>query len=606
MKTPDQSLGDLAKSFLSQDQQIADPITFIEAPWGLAVKLLPVQKVIIRMIYRLPLDRTPNTVKVPDVVNEKILHSFSEAEFVQWLYDEKRCNYYDIPDRPIREGVFSAGRRSGKTEMSSMIADYEIYKLLKRGDPSKYYGFPPQTNFSIINAAPSDGQSVEVFQKAHVRASRSPFLKDRMNAETATFFTMFTDEDIRTGKKHASLSFLTGSSSSNALRGKNAPVVILDEMAFFLDNGGRFSGTEVYKALAPSTANFKDDGKVICISSPYGRFGQFWKMYEEGMEEGAGSPRLCFKMWTALINGANVPSDYLKTERRRNRVTFMSEFGGEFSDSISAWADDPEEFMSCVTMKEPPQIGSLENEYFLGFDLGMKYDGSALSIVHADQEGIIHLDYSAVWYSGTSDVWDFEDSIYKPCDKYRSSTIIAATDMVEEIKNIDRLFPIRAGILDQHQGYVMSELLSNAGMPQVKSKDFNDSANDEVYKILKRLYTEKRLALYNHPVLVPEILTLEEVKQGGQIKIDTDFKGKSRVHKPNRRGAKDDISDSFARAVWLCYMSRREENPAGGNNVVGFRGGGLNAPTNALSYKVRQICAHGDHPRGVPMQRRRI
>jgi hypothetical protein len=37
-------LGDIAKSFLSQDKSaIADPITFIESPWGLSVKLLPVQ-----------------------------------------------------------------------------------------------------------------------------------------------------------------------------------------------------------------------------------------------------------------------------------------------------------------------------------------------------------------------------------------------------------------------------------------------------------------------------------------------------------------------------------------------------------------------------------
>ena len=54
------SLADLAINIgrrdADDDSEIVDIITFIEAPWGLNMKLFPVQKVILKVHYGLPLD----------------------------------------------------------------------------------------------------------------------------------------------------------------------------------------------------------------------------------------------------------------------------------------------------------------------------------------------------------------------------------------------------------------------------------------------------------------------------------------------------------------------------------------------------------------------
>ena len=147
----------LAESFLSgNNESVVDIITFVEAPWGLNFKLFPAQKFMLRCYYGLPLDGISKTIEVPDIVNEKILFKFTEVEFLQWLYEEGRCNTNTVEGKTFRELILVIGRRSGKSTIASCISNYEMYKLIKRGDPSDYYNFPPDTQVAILNVAPTD------------------------------------------------------------------------------------------------------------------------------------------------------------------------------------------------------------------------------------------------------------------------------------------------------------------------------------------------------------------------------------------------------------------------------------------------------------------
>ena len=133
-------IAEIAKEFISgSSQDIVDIVTFIEAPWGLAIKLMPVQKFIVKTLYGLPLDNVNNTIEVPDMTNERILYTFTEQSFLKWLHAEGRCNTDVTEGKIFQELVLAAGRRSGKSTMASCISNYEFYKLVKRGDPSKFY-----------------------------------------------------------------------------------------------------------------------------------------------------------------------------------------------------------------------------------------------------------------------------------------------------------------------------------------------------------------------------------------------------------------------------------------------------------------------------------
>jgi len=618
----------LAKEFISGDtSDLVDIITFVEAPWGLNLKLLPVQRFILKCYYGLPLEDKVRNIEIPDVVNEKLIGTHSEKSLLKWLYEEGRCNTDSTEGKNFRDLNLVIGRRGTKSTLAACISNYELYKLVKRGDPCAYYETPPQFPIAVLNVAPTDDQSSVVFDMIQTMALRCPYLKDRSLNQTMTYFNLQTDDDrAQTGKK-ASLISVAGGCSSNSLRGRNAIVVVMDEMAFFIDNGGRFSGDEVWRALQPSTTTFKGDGKVITISSPYGKFGKFWDIYNDSFQE--QDYTLMFKMYSAMVN-PNIPSEELKVARRRNRVAFMCEFGGEFSDAVTAWVEDENEFKMCVYPRERPNRGKWGAKYFYGLDLGFKNDGTAIVVVHKEGRKII-LDYAEVWFAGPSDVWDIEDSIYRNCNKYSHLDLLRMSDIVNEVKALQRWYPITAGVFDQRDGYGLAELFQGAKIIQFKMKHFTDLLNHQVYEMAKRLYSEGLVDMFDDPVLIPELLTLEAEKKTGRGSIPKEgdtlesFKGKVKVRAPRRKGAHDDISDAWARAVWLCNTTTFENRL----NISTGVGGGVRAsqvvgqrkpeedngvqlppkkgmPQTQLAYALKKQKMHGAHPRGAHRLKKRL
>jgi hypothetical protein len=490
---------------------------------------------------------------------------------------------------------------SHNSTLASCVSNYEMYKLLKYGDPSKYYGFPSFTTLAILNVAPTDEQADIVFEMTQSMAMRCPFMKDRSIHQTMTYFDLQTDPDMQAhGKPRASLLSLAGGCSSNSLRGRNAIVVIMDEMAHFIDNNGRFSGSEVYKALTPSIASFRRDGKVVCISSPYAKFGKFYERWDESFRE--QEITLAFKMYSAMVN-PTIPSEILRAARKRDRVGFMCEYGGEFSDTVTAWIDDEAEFRRCIVNTPAPSRGVHDVQYFFGVDLGFKNDGTGLAIVHREPDSRIILDYANVWYSGSSDVWEFSDSIYRACNKYASLELLRMADIVEEIKELVKWFPPKAGVFDQHNGYALAEAFQVERMSQFQMENFSDTINDEVYRLVKRLYAEQFLTLFDHPVLVREMLSLEAERKSSSV-TDVELRSESRhgkmvVRQPNRRGAHNDISDAFCRAVWLCYNTFKETPPRVVTGVGGRVPSLFGKTETQASFVVKRMKQHGDHPRGL-------
>jgi len=536
------------------DSAVASATSFIESNWGFNIKLTPAQRVVVKCFYGIPLDDV-DLFPIYDVVKDRIVGHFTEKTFMKWMYDNKRCNYPSVPEKPIKELVLVAGRRSGKTLVTSCILGYELYKLIKKGDPAKFYGKPEQQTIVVTNVAPTDEQAGLVYDFTVTAIEHCPIMKNRLHNKTQKYFSLFTDKDLQLGKNKASLEFITGGCSSTGLRGPDAIAVSMDEMAFFLTNeSSKFSGSEVYGALTPSCKGFAGDGKVICISSPHARYGKFYDLYKQGMEE-KDSSTLVFQMYTAMINPDRITSDDLKTERRRNRRKFIAEFGGEFSDTVNAWVDDPNEFDAIIDKNfNIPKRGKQDIRYYGGLDLAFTNDGTAVSIVH-NENGIIVLDYSNVWFSGASDVWTQDNSIYQNCSKYKHLNVLTMEDIVKEIKEIDKWFPIKKLVFDQHNGQAFLERCRQNEVMFCEMINFNDTLNSEVYETTKRLYAEKLLKIWNHPVLVPELLMLESEMTGtGGYKYD--------VHAPKRVGCHDDISESWSRAVWTCYNDKHKNSKA--------------------------------------------
>ena len=186
------SLADLAASIgrkksIDPSEDVVDVITFVEAPWGLGLKLFPIQRVILKAHYGMALDDNPHGFPldkpVPkshpaynkDLMDEDGYYAFrisitdfkrenprflTEAGYLSLLFDEGRCNIREVvPGKQRREMVLSIGRRSGKTLITSCIVAYETYKLLLKGNPQKFYGSSQSNVIQLISVATGTDQA---------------------------------------------------------------------------------------------------------------------------------------------------------------------------------------------------------------------------------------------------------------------------------------------------------------------------------------------------------------------------------------------------------------------------------------------------------------
>ena len=89
-------------------------------------KLFPVQRVLLKMLYGLPLDNESEFVVHCNGWGQPA--SFlTEEDYAKLLFEQGRTNYKEGNTGPFQELVLPAGRRGGKTQLSAIILDYEIY-----------------------------------------------------------------------------------------------------------------------------------------------------------------------------------------------------------------------------------------------------------------------------------------------------------------------------------------------------------------------------------------------------------------------------------------------------------------------------------------------
>ena len=137
---PNNLIAHIAKDFMSgNSEEVVDVCTFVEAPWGLGINLLPAQRFMLKAFYGMELNNTEKNIPVPDILNEKTLYNFTERQFLDFLVSEGRCNTNVVEGANFHEMVLVLGRRGTKSTMASCISNYELYKLVKRSDPSKFF-----------------------------------------------------------------------------------------------------------------------------------------------------------------------------------------------------------------------------------------------------------------------------------------------------------------------------------------------------------------------------------------------------------------------------------------------------------------------------------
>jgi intein/homing endonuclease len=214
-------------------------IDFIERFKLLPDGLFPVQKFILKLYYNIPLDDKEKTIKITDRFNVKVLYEFTEVEYLEFLHDQGRCNIKAQDSHVRHELILVLGRRSGKSTLSAIISAYELYKLLRRVCPQAFYGIPVNSEIRVLCIANDKEQASIVYGDMAGYVDNVDYFKSSMTNQTQTFMRFQTDQDRKKyGKNGRSTIAATFKSSiAKGLRGRGIICYVLDEIAFFVDDG---------------------------------------------------------------------------------------------------------------------------------------------------------------------------------------------------------------------------------------------------------------------------------------------------------------------------------------------------------------------------------
>jgi len=349
--------------------------------------------------------------------------------------------------------------------------------------------------------------------------------------------------------------------SARGVRGAGNLMVIMDEQAHFVDEKTQSNKSDkaVYDALTPSIAQFGTDGKIINISSPLNKSGLLWDLYNQAL--GGAEHILMIQAPSWEINSTLSPT-FLKGRYNQDPITYDCEFGGNFSDRVKAWL--PEEYLRRVIVPELRQKanGIPRVPYFVGLDIGLKEDGTAIAISHIEsvedpetgnKVDKIELDYVDQRAAGLPpyedyDVLDFDlvtDWILEVCSKYH----------------------VMAGLLDQHNGVLAAQHLAKKGMPQFDLIHHTRQFNSSLYQNFMMLCIDRKLRLFNEkPNAEDDDPVIDELLK---LQVTQFSKNVISVQAPKIQGQHDDRADAIMRSIWLASEALKHGKVSGSSMSLG-------------------------------------
>lgn len=532
----------------------ASSVEFIEAPWGLRMRLFPVQRVILKAHYGEELDSKTKFKFNPDFRRQKV-YEMTEVEYLRYLHEEGRCNIKEvIPGKPRREMNLCLGRRSGKTTISASVGGDMVRQLILKNDPRDYYGLPPTNPIQLVAVATDKEQAGILYQEVSGHFRGCPFFAPYTANNTQSYARFQTPDDISKYGSYAddptaraTIRFTFKSCVAKGLRGSGNIYIVLDEVAHFTDEG-ESSAEKVYEAVVPAAAAFSHknpadksqaigpvESVIILISSPMGRQGLFYQKFMQAWEPGSDN-MLSVRAPTWEVN-PSVEASFLESRYRDNPNSFFTEFGGQFSDRAMGWLEGPEEIRPCIDpTARPAQFGIPRKSYYVGIDVGLSTDGTAVAIGHLDGDRI---------------VTDLVDQIKAGEGRYVNQSRLEFDEVADWIYGLSKKFSFREGMFDQWAGIPFQQALAKRGLPQLKSVAMTADKSSEIYRNFKNMLWDKRVQLYNYPVpqgeefcdYIRELLELQATYHSKHILT---------VEAPKIKGKHDDLSDALARMVWLA------------------------------------------------------
>jgi hypothetical protein len=495
--------------------------------------------------------------KVSDHLKSKINLILDSGYYFDEIVSVERSRS-PVYDLNVPDGSMFVGNAftNHNTTISACIAAYETYKLIKKGDPQKYYGLPASNNIQIISVATDKDQAGLLYQEVSGHYRNCSFFGPYTANNTLSYARFQTPNDvdkygryIENSNAKATLKVTFRSCVAKGLRGAGNICVILDEVAHFTESG-QSGAEEVYNAVVPSTSAYsaKDpnnptvpigevEGRIILISSPLGKQGLFYSLFQIGMRGGRASENILAVQAPTWEVNPTVPAEEFEKHYLKNAAVFFTEYGGEFTDRTRGWIEKSEDLFACVDPKlRARQKAPARQPHFMGIDLALVGDGTAVAIGHLEEDDIV-VDLVVQIKAGEGD--------------YAEKERLDFDDVADWILSLTKKFYIVEGIFDQWAGIPLEQALAKRGLGQMKSVQMTKQLTSQIFQNFKDMMWDERLRLYDdlhpeengHEPYIQELLELQAKVQSKHIVT---------VEAPQVQGKHDDMSDALTRMVWLA------------------------------------------------------
>lgn len=422
-------------------------------------------------------------------------------------------------EKKYSELLVCAGRKGGKTLLTSIIVLYEVYRLLLTPNLHKKYNLIPDQPIYIMCVSTSYEQALGViFQYLCSLSQGSWYLND--------YIVNITKEEIEFTNR---IKIRCQPCSSRSGLGFPTFMNVYDEHAHMLTRSGNAAGDVVYNALQPNLKVFHGDGKSVTISTPAGMDGIFWELFSTGepISVKQKSDRFGEQSWRCVFQYAtwemNPVYSYdhpeMVKERKADHANFDMQYGALFSQILQA-ALQPKQIEDCAIGTEIDEnIVDKKILRIITLDpatVGAEY---AVCMGHMAAHDTVIVDLAKT-FRGTHkipvDIKEVEDYVRLLCNNFKV---------------------IHIGI-DQHQSWDTVQKFQREGLP-IELVNITPKYNQDMYSELIRRINTKHIIYPNKSDIKDELAFLQKKYAGWGWRVEA------------ARGHFDDIPDALAN---LCLL----------------------------------------------------
>lgn len=550
-----------------------DIVTFAESKEFLNIKLYPIQRFILKLLFNLGLSPDlDEPILLPDMFNTKIEHSFySEIDFKQWLYDHEYLNSM-IHEYPIIESNLAIGRRGTKSSMSTIIAAYSLYLVLLNYNPQKYFGILESSEISVLLCSNSRGNAARLYRDLSKLIYGAAFFQPYLIVKK---ISQISGEEFKLGTKRymeegqGGLIIISVFAVNPSVRGGNNVIVIADEYAHYID--AEKSTKEkpldkvLYEAAVPSLSGFRNPdgtafGKAIFISSPNGQKGRF---YEEKVRS-RDNPEVFFLNLPSWWMNPNIPEQFLRKMFNESEVSFNQEFRAEFILSgLSTWVRRQEFFFNStcdrlicdvddvINIKE----GKAFTKHYGSADLALTGDGAVVSICHYESEydRVNKINNDELITNKGIFVYDY---IYYTYPERGVPTRIK--EVVDVMIKCMYKFRLEEFLIDNWSYEMFLQYLEDMSLANPANKDYmklrriikisntTQASNNDYARTFRTNLVAGCLAYPNENEVLTQLTGLKENIVGRSVKVE------------NKSG-RDDIPNSMFKCLHACVNDRNRD-----------------------------------------------